>query len=103
MINFQLITPERLVFEEEIYEAIIPTKEGEIAVLPGHKNLVTLISSGILSLRRKSNDSDSQLEHVAVSGGFVEIAENKVKVLADSADKYDEVDDLKVEDARQRA
>lgn len=103
LITFQLITPERLVFEEEIYEAIIPTKEGQIAVLPDHKNLITLISPGILSLRRKSNDNDDQLEHVAISGGFVEIGGNKVKVLADSADRSDEIDDLEAHQARQKA
>ena len=103
MITFQLITPERLVFEEEIYEAIIPTKDGQIAVLPGHKNLITLIAPGVLSLRKNQNDRDDDLEHVAVSGGFVEIGNNKIKVLADSADRADEVDELKAQQARQNA
>lgn len=103
MLNFELITPEQLVFSEEIYEAIIPTVNGEIAVLPGHEDLITLIKSGVLSLRRQKSDSDSQLEHVAVSGGLAEIGPDRVRILADSADRADEVSELEAKEARQKA
>src|SRR5687768_15814816 len=103
MLTFQLITPERVVFQEEVYEVILPTQTGQIAVFPNHVPLISLVKAGIISLRKTSNDPDNNLEHVAVSGGFVEITKDKVKVLADSAEKANEINELKVQEAKQRA
>lgn len=103
MIHFELITPERILFQEEVYEAILPTTEGQISVLPHHIPLVTTIGAGVLSLRRKQSDSDSTLEHVATMGGFVEIRGDHIRVMADVAERADEIDELKVEQARKHA
>ncbi|PIU87310.1 ATP synthase F1 subunit epsilon, partial [Candidatus Berkelbacteria bacterium CG06_land_8_20_14_3_00_43_10] len=85
MFTFQLVTLEKLEFKEEIYEAILPTSSGQIAVLPGHIPLVTLLEPGVVSLRRNRTDGDGTLEHVAVSGGFAQISGQSIRILADSA------------------
>ena len=103
MIQFQLITPEKIAFSEEIYEAILPTQDGQIAVLPGHVSIVTLLRPGVISLRRTKGDSDDKLEHLATGGGFVEIAHDQIKVMADSAERADEIDELKIAEAREAA
>lgn len=103
MITFELVTLERLLFSEDIYEAIVPTPQGEIAVLPHHIPIITLVSAGVLSLRRKKEDQDSKLEHVAVSEGIAQITGSRIRILTDSAEKADEVDELRAEEARKRA
>lgn len=103
MIHFELITPERIVFQEDVYEVILPTTEGQISILPAHIPLVTTIGAGVLSLRRKPTDPDTNLEHVATLGGFVEITGNRVRVMADVAQRAEEIDELKVEQAKKRA
>ncbi len=103
MLKFELISPEAVVFSEEIYEAILPSTEGQIAVLPGHIPLITLLKAGVISLRRQKGDAESRLEHIATGGGFVEISENSIKVMADSADRADDLDELKIKEAKEAA
>lgn len=103
MLKFELITPERVVFSEDIYEAVLPATEGQISVFPNHIPLITTIGAGVLSLRRQQSDSDSQLEHIATMGGFVEITGNRIRVLADTAVRADEIDELKVQQAKKHA
>lgn len=103
MIQFELITPEKVVTSEEIYEAILPAEQGQIAVLPGHVALVTLLRPGVISLRRQKGDSDAALDHLATSGGFVEISGNSIKVMADSAERAEDLDEMKIEAAKEEA
>ncbi len=103
MIKFSLITPERTALSEEIYEAILPSANGQISILPNHMPLVTLIVPGVISLRRQKGDSDDRMEHLATSGGFAEISHNVLKVMATTAERADELDELKIEAARQEA
>lgn len=103
MLTFSLITPERTVFYEEVYEVILPSTEGQISIFPNHLPIVTLVQSGILSLRKQKDTPDNQLEHVAISGGFVEITGDKVKILADTAERADEIDELRAQQAKRQA
>ncbi len=102
-IIFELITPDRTLFSQKIYEAILPAKDGQIAILPNHIPLVTILRPGIVSLRLKSTDQDDQLEHVVVSGGFAEVTGNRVRILADAAERADEIDELRARQAMERA
>ncbi|MFH2062994.1 MAG: ATP synthase F1 subunit epsilon [bacterium] len=98
-IKFELTTPERVVEDREVSGVTLPTREGEITVLPGHIPLVATLQSGMITLR-----SDAGEEYLAVSGGFVEVQSGgQVLVLADSADRAEELDLAKVEEARKRA
>jgi len=97
-IKFEITTPERVVYSEEIDEVVIPTMQGEIGILPNHIPLVGILVPGELRIKKEGEE-----ESMAVSGGFVEVRPDKVLVLADTAEKSDEIDEQKAEEARQRA
>lgn len=103
MIQFELISPEKVLLSEEIYEAILPAAGGQIAVLPNHVPLITLLKPGVISIRRKKGDDDAKLDHIATSGGFVEIGQNRIKVMADTAERADDLDEMKIEQAKEEA
>lgn len=103
MLKLELITPEKVALTEEVYEVILPADAGQIAVLPGHTALVTLIKPGVISVRREKGDHDNKLEHLATSGGLAEITGKSVKILADSADRAEDLDELKIQQARDEA
>ena len=105
MIKFELITLDGTKFSEEVYEVVLPTTDGYIAVFENHASLVTLASPGVISVRRKAGDPDSRLEYFATAGGVIEILEagKAVRVLVDEADREDEVSEKEAEAAFQRA
>jgi F-type H+-transporting ATPase subunit epsilon len=89
--------------DQEIYEIIIPTSTGEIAVFPGHEALVTLAVPGAIAVRYKKDDPDSKLEFFAISGGVVEISQHNVRVLVDEADHGDDIIEAESRAALDRA
>jgi len=98
-LSLQIITPERVVFEETGVESVtLPGIEGELTVLPSHSPLMTALQSGPLVFRKGGVETD-----VALSGGFLEIRDDKVVVLADTAERSDEIDAARAEEARQHA
>jgi len=98
-IKFEIVTPERSVFKNEILQVTVPTKEGEITVLPGHIPLVAALVPGVVELRI----IDNKVEVISVSGGFIEVLRDKVVILADTAERAEEIDMARVEEARARA
>jgi F-type H+-transporting ATPase subunit epsilon len=98
MIKFELVTPERVVFRTEIDQVTLPTKEGEITVLQNHVALVAELVPGVAHLKRGAEEED-----VAVSGGFIQIAENRIRVLADTAERGIELDLDVIQKAMERA
>ena len=97
-IQFKIVTPERVVFEDTVDAVSLPTTEGEITVLPHHIPLVTLLAAGIV--RIKKGDSETPL---AVSSGVIEVSGKQLVVLADTADRADELEEEKIEHAREAA
>lgn len=96
---FKIVTPERVVFEDaEIDAAILPTEEGEITVLPHHVPLVSLLQAGVLRLKKGSDEIP-----LAVSTGIIEIDGRGVVVLADTAERADELEEEKIFRAQQEA
>lgn len=89
--KLELITLNGVKENSEIYEIILPTVDGEIGVFPGHERLVTLADNGVISIRRKKEDRDEQMEHFATFGGVVEIAPDHIRILVDEADTADEI------------
>lgn len=102
-LHFELVTPERKLFSEEVYEVILPTKTGQISVFPDHLPVVSILTPGVLALRRTAKSPDSDLEHVATSGGYVEITGNRVRVMADTAERAEEISELRAQEAKKRA
>lgn len=98
-LNLKLVTPEKVVFEEEVDSLTCPTTTGEITILPGHLPLISSLQSGELVARK-----GSEIEPIAVSGGFVEVRPgNEIIILADAAEHVRDIDLERAEDARKRA
>lgn len=97
-IQFKIVTPERVVFEGAVDEVIMPTVDGEIAVLPDHIPLVTLSKAGVLRIKQGTEEIT-----MAVSSGVIEVDGKKVVVLADTAERADELEEAKIEKAREEA
>lgn len=101
--NFELVTLAGSKVNEKIYEAIIPTADGEIAVFPGHEALITVAVPGVISVRRDKTHSDEQMEFFAISGGVVQISGTHVKVLVDEADHGEDIIESESKAALERA
>ncbi len=103
MIRFQLYSLDGLEFDEDVYEIIMPTMDGEIGVMPGHMPLVSVASTGIVRIRRKSGDRDDSREIFAISGGVIQVENNVLKLLVDEADHADEINEQEVQKAYEAA
>jgi F-type H+-transporting ATPase subunit epsilon len=99
IIFFEIVTPERVVLREDVLQITAPTKMGEITVLPDHIPLVATLAPGVIEVITKDNNR----EVVSVSGGFIEVFKDKVVVLADTAERAEEIDLIRAEEARARA
>jgi F-type H+-transporting ATPase subunit epsilon len=98
-LSVEIVTVERTVLTQDgIDEVIAPGIEGELAVLPQHAAFMTMLSPGELILKRGSDEIP-----FSVTGGFFEVLDNKVIVLADAAERADEIDVTRAEQARERA
>jgi len=98
-INFEIVTPERTLLKTKILQVTVPTQEGDITVLPEHTPLVSSLKTGVLEITKE----DGNLEIMSVAGGFLEVLLDKVVVLADNADRAQEIDEKETEKARKRA
>ncbi len=87
MLKLEIVTPERKVLSESVEWVTIPTVTGEISILPNHAPLISSLSPGVLSYSHANF-----VGKLAVAGGFVEVNENKVSVLADIAEHDYEID-----------
>jgi F-type H+-transporting ATPase subunit epsilon len=103
MIRFQLVALSGTKFDEDVYEVVLPTLDGEIGVLQDHMPLVSVATTGVIAVRREARDSDSQLEYFATNGGVIEVSGNKLRVLVDEADNADEISEAEAQAAIERA
>jgi F-type H+-transporting ATPase subunit epsilon len=99
--SFQLevATPERLLVQEQVREAQIPAEGGMIGVLPNHAALLSLLGTGQLSYTLASGAAQS----IVISGGYLQILDNHVRVLADRAEASGEIDVARAQKALERA
>jgi F-type H+-transporting ATPase subunit epsilon len=98
-IKFEIVTPERVVLKQEIFQITVPTASGEITVLPDHIPLVSILKSGVIEIKR----ADNITEIIAVSAGFLEVMKDKVVILADTAERAEELDETRIKEARDKA
>jgi len=96
--QLKVITPEKVIFDDQADELILPTVNGEIAVLPQHVDLLTQIAPGEMVIKTKGKN-----HHVAVTGGFLQIDKGVLTVLAEYAIRSDEIDAKKAQEAQKRA
>lgn len=98
-IHFKIATPEKIIYENDVFKISIPTTTGEITILPHHIPLVSIVQAGELKVTSKMGE-----QIIAVSSGFVEIkANNEVIILADNAERAELIDIERAEKARKRA
>jgi F-type H+-transporting ATPase subunit epsilon len=99
VIRLQLVSLDGLKFDDDVYEVILPTMDGQIGVMPGHMPLVSVASSGVIGVRRKATDRDDLMEYFAISGGAIEVSDDKLSVLVDEADHSDEINEQEAQKA----
>lgn len=97
--HLEIVTPDRSLLSEEVVSLVAPGVEGYLGVLANHAPLVTELGVGILRLRYP----DDTEENVAISGGFMEVANNRVLVLADAAERPQDIDIQRAKEALLRA
>lgn len=96
--TFQVVSPEGNVLKEEIEFVVLPGVNGELGILPNHAPLIAALEAGVVRYTIVSKENK-----LAISGGFVEISENKATVLADTAEFADSIDILRAQSAKERA
>jgi len=96
--RFELATPTRLVVSSEVDEVVAPGTEGYFGVLPGHAAFLTTLGAGELTYRQGREE-----QHLAVIGGFAEVSGERVIVLAEGAERPEEIDRERAERAKTRA
>jgi len=98
-LNLEITTPERTVYNEEVDSVTVPTREGEITVLPNHAALVGLVVSGALTVRAHGAE-----KYLAVAGGAIEVLPgSRCVILTDSADRAEDLVLDEIEKAKARA
>lgn len=98
-LTVEIITGERVVYQASDVDMVIaPGADGSLGILPGHAKLVSLLASGELKIRRGGAE-----DFFVVFGGFIEITDDKVIVLADTAERASEIDLSRASSARSRA
>ena len=87
MLRLEIVTPEKRVLDAEVDSVTVPTASGEAGILPNHAPLVSALKPGVLAYSIKGTT-----DRIAVSGGFVEVNNDKVAVLVDTAETADDID-----------
>lgn len=98
-LSVEIVTGERVVYEEDGVDMVLaPGAEGELGILPRHAPLFSLLAAGELLVRKGSEE-----QSLAVFGGFLEVVNDRILVLADTAERLEEIDVERAEEARRRA
>lgn len=97
-LQLEIVTPDKLVLSKEVDYVGAPGLEGEFGILPGHVPFISALAIGGLYYK-----AEGKTRYVFVSGGFAEVSDNKMTVLAESAEEAESIDFARAEDARKRA
>lgn len=97
--RLEIVTPERIVLQQDAASVVAPGAEGSLGILANHAPLMAELAVGEVDIR----DAGGALHRMAVSGGFMEVAENTVRILADTAEKAEEIDVQRAREAADRA
>jgi F-type H+-transporting ATPase subunit epsilon len=97
-VRLDIVTAERVVFSEDVDVVVAPGIEGELGILSHHTPLMTMLQPGELWVRKGGEEL-----FLVVSGGFLEVRPDRVIVLADAAERVEEIDIARAEEAKRRA
>src|ERR1041384_584826 len=95
-LHVEIVTPEKLVINDQATELTVPGKNGYLGILPGHAPLITELSVGEISYR----NAGGQMRFLSVAWGFAEVLPNKVTILAEVAERAEDIDVARAERAR---
>lgn len=97
-INLQIITPEKIAYSGKVDQVSLPTEEGEITILANHIPIISTMKHGELVV--KNNNEEIPM---AVWNGFIEVKKNCIIIMTDIAERVEEIDEKKAEEARKKA
>jgi len=98
-LRVEIVTAERqLLAEDDVDMVVAPGSEGTLGILPKHAALLTLLSPGVLRIKKNGQETE-----MAVGGGFLQVNRDRVLVLADTAEREDEIDETRAQEAREKA
>jgi F-type H+-transporting ATPase subunit epsilon len=97
-VRLDIVTAERVVYSEEVDIVVAPGVLGQLGILPHHAPLMTTLEPGELKVRRGGEEYS-----LAISGGFLEVRPDRIIILADAAERAEEIDIARAEAAKQRA
>ena len=97
-INLQIITPEKIAYEGEIDQVTLPTTDGEITILADHIPLISTMKHGELTIK---NGGEEIL--MAVCNGFIEVKKNHIIIMTDIAERAEDIDEKRAQEAKKRA
>ena len=97
-IKIDIVSAERLVYSDEVDVVVAPGVEGQLGILPHHAPLMTMLQPGELLLRKGKEEVS-----LCITGGFLEVRPDRIVILADAAEKCEEIDMARAEAAKRRA
>ncbi|HMH31220.1 MAG TPA: ATP synthase F1 subunit epsilon [Methylomirabilota bacterium] len=103
MFHFQLVALSGKKFDDDVYEVVLPTLDGQIGVLQDHMPLVSVTTTGVIMVRRNAKDADHLREYFVTNGGAIDVSDNQLRVLVDEADNGQEINEAEAQKALERA
>lgn len=97
-LHLKIVTPEKLVFDEEVSQVNVSTEQGQIGILPNHANLMAKLEPGELVIKK-----GGKVDTLAVGDGFLQVSDNILTIMTDLAVSEADIDERAVEDAKKRA
>lgn len=97
-LHLKIVTPEKLIYDDEVDQVNAPTLEGEVGILPHHANLMSRLTPGELTIKKSGKTS-----HLASGGGFLQMEGNVLTVMTDLAVEDKDIDEKAIEQAKKRA
>ncbi len=97
-IKLDIVTAERVVYSDDVDAVVAPGIEGQLGILPHHAPLMTMLQPGELRVRKGGEELS-----LAISGGFLEVRPDRIIILADAAERAEEIDVARAEEAKRRA
>lgn len=86
VLQLKIITPKKIILEEEVFSVTVPTASGEITILPHHANLFSLLVEGIIKIRKRNEE-----DYLAIGGGYLETDGQQLHILVSKAYRQDEI------------
>lgn len=98
MIHLKVITPKKLVFDQEVHSVVVPTATGEITVLPKHADLLSLLTEGVITIHK-----EGETEYLSIGGGYLETDGKELHILVSRAYGQGEINEDRTQEAISRA